>query len=308
LEDPYVSYYLEGFEETPNVVTLSDLGSIVYTNVPPGSYVFHLGVMDNDRNEVVQEVTYSFVKDKEIYDNFWFETYMIVVLVLFASWLTWFIVHTQIQRTVNYQKKELELAKKQIEMGNQTILAIANTVDAKDERTSLHSQRVAEYSVLIARELGESEEECDLLRKTALLHDIGKIGIPDSVLNKPARLTDDEYEMMKSHVVKGAEILKDFTLIDRVWEGALYHHERYDGKGYTQGLKGEEIPLNARIIGVADAFDAMTANRVYRKKLDFNLVLEELKKGRGTQFDAKLVDILLGLIASGKIDVKKLYA
>jgi energy-coupling factor transport system substrate-specific component len=307
-EVPYVSYYLEGFEDTPNVVLLSDLGSIVYINVPSGTYTFHLKVLGTDKKTVLEETTYRFVKAKEIYDNFWFKIYMIAVLALFVSWLTWFIVRTQIQRTLNFQKKELEFARSQVEMGNQTILAIAKTVDAKDERTSLHSHRVAEYSVMIARKLGKSDEECEMLRKTALLHDIGKIGIPDSVLNKPAKLTDEEYKIMQSHVVKGAEILKDFTIIDHVWEGALYHHERYDGTGYASGLKGEEIPLNARIIGIADAFDAMTANRVYRKKLQFEVVLEELKKGRGTQFDPKLVDIMLELIETNQINVQELYS
>jgi energy-coupling factor transport system substrate-specific component len=307
-ENPYISYYLEGFEETSNIVQLNDLGSVVYTNVPPGNYIFHLCVLDSDRETVLEEVTYSFVKVKKFYDYIWFKAFLICVLVTIAILITWFIVHTHNKRTLNLQEKELELAKSQVEMGNQTILAIANTVDAKDVMTSRHSHRVAEYSVLIAKELGESEEECEFLRKTALLHDIGKIGVPDSVLNKPGKLTEDEYEVMKSHVVKGAEILKGFTIVDRVWEGALYHHERYDGKGYIMGLKGEEIPLNARIIGIADAFDAMTANRVYRKKLDFNLVLEEIKKGRGTQFDSKLVDILLELIATNKINVKELYS
>jgi energy-coupling factor transport system substrate-specific component len=307
-KDPYVSYYLEGFDYAPNVVEQSELGSIVYTNVPSGSYTFHLAILDGNKENVVEEVTYKFVKNKEIYDNYWFKLYMVAVLALFVSWLTWFVARTRIQRTLNLHEKELELVRNQIEMGNQTILAIANTVDAKDERTSLHSQRVSEYSVMIARELGKSDEECEILRKTALLHDIGKIGIPDSVLNKPAKLTDDEYEIMKSHVVKGADILKDFTLIDHVWEGALYHHERYDGKGYASGLKGEEIPLNARIIGIADAFDAMTANRVYRKKLEFGYVLEELKRGKGTQFDPDLVDIMLELISSGKINTAELYA
>ena len=145
------------------------------------------------------------------------------------------------------------------------------------------------------------------LTKTALLHDIGKIGIPDNVLNKPARLTDEEYEIMKSHVVLGAKILENFTLVKNVSDGALYHHERYDGRGYVNGLKGKEIPLNARIIGIADAFDAMTANRVYRKKLDFDFVLEELKKGRGTQFDPEITDILIDLIRTGAIDVDKIY-
>ena len=162
--------------------------------------------------------------------------------------------------------------------------------------------------IFSAKELGYDEDACEELRKTAMLHDIGKIGIPDKVLNKPDKLTDEEYETMKSHVVRGAEILKNFTLIDNVQEGALYHHERYDGRGYVHGLKGEEIPLNARIIGIADAFDAMTANRVYRKRLDLEHVLNELRKGRGTQFDPKLVDIMLRLVEDGTIDVKKIYA
>ena len=192
-------------------------------------------------------------------------------------------------------------------MGNETVLTIARTVDAKDVNTSQHSARVAEYSVLIAGELGYDEKSKEQLRKAALLHDIGKIGIPDRILNKPERLTDEEYAIMKSHVVKGAEILKSFTLIEHVEEGVLYHHERYDGKGYVHGLKGEEIPLNARIIGIADTFDAMTANRVYRKQLDMDYVLNELEKGRGTQFDPELVDIMLRLIADGKIDIQSLY-
>lgn len=160
----------------------------------------------------------------------------------------------------------------------------------------------------IAKRLQYSKEKCENLRQMALLHDIGKIGIPDAILNKPGRLTDEEYAVMKTHVTRGGEILKDFTMIDNVSVGALYHHERYDGSGYCVGLKGEEIPLDARIIGIADAFDAMTANRVYRKQLDIDFVIGELKRCSGTQFDPKLVDILLSLIEDGTIDVEKLYA
>ena len=166
---------------------------------------------------------------------------------------------------------------------------------------------MSEYSVAIARKLGYSEEKCENLRQMALLHDIGKIGIPDAILNKPGKLTDEEYEIMKSHVIKGGEILKDFTMIDSVDVGALYHHEKYDGTGYCQGLKGEEIPLDARIIGIADAFDAMTANRVYRNQLDIDVVIAELKRFSGIQFDPALVDILLSLIEDGTIDVTSLY-
>ena len=205
-------------------------------------------------------------------------------------------------------RKELEYAKKQIRMGNETILSIARAVDAKDSNTSEHSFRVSQYSLVIAKRLGYSEEKCENLRQMALLHDIGKIGIPDAILNKPGKLTDEEYEIMKTHVIRGGEILKDFTMIDNVSVGALYHHEKYDGSGYCHGLKGEQIPLDARIIGIADAFDAMTANRVYRKQLDLDFVIEELKRCSGTQFDPKLVDILLALIDEGEIDVKRLYA
>lgn len=307
LENPYVQYYLEGFDEKKTVVLQSDLSSIVYTNLPSGNYKFHIAVLDRTQKKMLEESVYAISKEKAICDNDWFTVYMIVVLVMAVAWLTWFLMRTQIQRTLDMQRKEIAFAKRQIEMGNETILAIARTVDAKDENTSHHSLRVAEYSVMIAKECGMSDEDCENLRKIAMLHDIGKIGIPDRILNKPAKLTDEEYEIMKSHVTKGAEVLKDFTLIDHAAEGTLYHHERYDGTGYVSGLKGEEIPLNARIIGIADAFDAMTSNRVYRKKQDLGYVLGELKKGRGTQFDPKLVDILLNLIENGKINVDQLF-
>lgn len=307
VDDPYVSIWLEGFDKAPKVMRQSELTNIVYTNLSTNTYMFHLAVLDDKGQSVVAESTYTIEKEKEIYDYWWFRVYVVVVFALAMFYIAWLVIRTQIQRTIAMQKRELELAKNQIEMGNETVLTIARTVDAKDENTSQHSVRVSEYSVLIAKRLGFDDVQCETLRKTALLHDIGKIGIPDRVLNKPSRLDDEEYAIMKSHVVKGAEILKKFTLIDNVQEGALYHHERYDGKGYVHGLKGEEIPLNARIIGIADAFDAMTANRVYRKKLDFDFVLGELKKGRGTQFDPKLVDIMLALIEEGVIDVSKLY-
>jgi energy-coupling factor transport system substrate-specific component len=155
--------------------------------------------------------------------------------------------------------------------------------------------------------MGLPDEECAILKKSALLHDIGKIGIPDSILNKPGRLTDEEYAIMKSHTVRGANILKEFTLIDHIVEGAQFHHEKYDGTGYPEGLKGKDIPLYGRIIGVADAFDAMTANRVYRKKLDFDYVINELKRCRGTQFDPEILDVFLELIDDGTVDVEELY-
>ena len=255
----------------------------------------------------MESSSYTIEKEIEMYQSWWFKLYVLLIASLVLIWITWYFTRTHTQKTLLKQKYELEYAKKQIEMGNETILSIARTVDAKDSNTSEHSFRVSEYSVAIAKRLNYSDKKCENLRQMALLHDIGKIGIPDAILNKPGKLTDEEYEIMKSHVIRGGEILKDFTIIDNVSVGALYHHEKYDGTGYCHGLKGEEIPLDARIIGIADAFDAMTANRVYRKQLDIDVVIAELKRCSGTQFDPKLVEIMLSLIDDGTINVECLY-
>ena len=303
IQDPNVGYMLEGFDTEWTVVPQNSLGTISYTNLPAGDYVFHLAVFDNNRENVVAERTYSITKEKEMYDNSWFIFYILSVPMFTVGWVTWLLV----KRHERKMQEQLEMANKQIEMGKQTVIAIARTVDAKDQRTSDHSKRVAIYSAQIARAYGLDEKQCRDIEWSAQMHDIGKIGIPDAILNKPARLTDDEYSTMKSHTTRGAEILKDFTLLDNVIDGAQYHHERYDGRGYPRGLKGEEIPLFARIIGVADAFDAMTANRIYRQQMDFSYVLGEMQRCRGTQFDPKFVDILLKLINDGTINLNKIY-
>ena len=308
VKDPYISVMLKGHDTKERTCLLSEFDKITYTDLKTGRYVFKISILDGYDGNVIESGRYIIDKENEMYQYWWFRLYICVVAGLVLIWFTWFITRICMQRTMIKQKLELEYAKKQIKMSNETILSIARTVDAKDTNTSEHSYRVSEYSVAIAKRLGFSDEKCENLRKMALLHDIGKIGIPDAILNKPARLTDEEYAVMKTHVTLGAEILKDFTLIDNVDIGALYHHEKYDGTGYCHGLKGEEIPIEARIIGIADAFDAMTANRVYRKQLDIDYVTNELRRCSGTQFDPKLVKIMLSLIDEGIIDVESLYA
>ena len=303
IQEPYVGFKMEGFENDWVIVPQNSLGTIVYTNLPSGTYTFHLAVFDNNQENILAERTYTITKEKELYDNPWFILYLLTVPMFTVGWITWFLVKRREERI----QKELDEANRLVEMGKQTVIAIARTVDAKDPRTGGHSRRVALYSKQIAKEFGLSEKDCQDIEWAANMHDIGKIAIPDAILNKDSRLTDEEYAIMKSHTIHGAEILSDFTLLDHVIEGAEYHHERYDGRGYPKGLKGEDIPLYARIIGVADAFDAMTANRVYRKQMDFGYVLGELEKGRGTQFDGAFVDILLKLIRDGVIDLNKLY-
>ena len=308
LEIPNVSYCLEGIDSGWKTIPQNELFHIVYTNLPSGTYNFRIAIIDSETGRTLEQSSLSFKKEPAIYENGWFIVYMIVIAFIFIGWFTWFVTRVRIQRTMELQQTKLSLALQQVQMGNETILAIAKTVDAKDVRTSQHSQRVSDYAVMIAEKYGFSEKELENLRKSALLHDIGKIGIPDAILNKPSRLTDEEYVIMKTHVTRGAEILKDFTLIEHAVDVARYHHERYDGRGYPDGLKGEEIPLYGRIIAIADAFDAMTANRVYRQKQDFDYVMDELKKGRGTQFDPELLDIFLDLIESGEINMNTIYS
>lgn len=178
----------------------------------------------------------------------------------------------------------------------QMVKALANTIDAKDSYTNGHSTRVAEYSVLLAKRMGYTGEKLEHLYYAAVLHDIGKIGVPREIINKPSRLTDEEYTMIKSHPVTGSNILKEVTEIPDIAIGAKYHHERYDGKGYPEGLSGTDIPELARIIGVADAYDAMTSKRSYRDVLAQDIVREEILKGKGTQFDPEMADIMLQLM------------
>ena len=181
-------------------------------------------------------------------------------------------------------------------MFEQTTEALANAIDAKDRYTNGHSQRVAEYSRKIVREAGKSEEECDRIYYSALLHDVGKIGIPISILNKPGKLTEEEFAQIKAHPVVGGQILYSIHQFPYLSIAARYHHERYDGRGYPEGLKGEDIPEIARIIAVADAYDAMSSNRSYRAALSQDRVREELVKGIGMQFDSGFAKAMIRLI------------
>ena len=195
---------------------------------------------------------------------------------------------------------QLEKKTKQVEMVTlNSIMSIANTIDAKDKYTSGHSVRVAKCAVEIARRLGWSQKEIQNFHYVALLHDIGKIGVPDYVLNKEEPLTIEDRAIIQKHPITGGEILKDIHMIEHVQEGALFHHEHYDGNGYPFGLKGEEIPLYARIISIADSYDAMTSNRVYRKRLPNSQVVAEFQRCRGHQFDPELTDLFVTMLEEG---------
>lgn len=201
------------------------------------------------------------------------------------------------------QTKNAEDRRKQVEgMSLQTVETLAGAIDAKDPYTKGHSVRVAEYAVLLAEMLGYGKKELTNLRYAALLHDVGKISIPDSVLNKPSKLSDIEFNIIKSHTTVGSSILEKIESMHGIDEAARYHHERYDGKGYPEGICGMAIPENARIISIADSYDAMNSKRVYRSKLSKEKIREELVKGKGTQFDPDMLVVFLRLFDEGKLE------
>ena len=178
----------------------------------------------------------------------------------------------------------------------ESIETLRYTVEAKDSYTRGHSDRVSEYSVLIGNKLKLSDQDINLLKIGGLFHDIGKIGVPDTILQKPDKLTDDEYSEIKNHPTIGAHILSNATIFKDIIPIVKHHHERYDGNGYPSRLAGENIPYLARIAAIADTFDAMTSKRSYRNSLPLDIVRAEFIKGKGTQFDPNLVDLFLDIL------------
>ncbi len=216
------------------------------------------------------------------------------------------LIRLQSDLSSEVEKKTVELRKKTdqlIEEHNKTermtmqiVKALSGAIDAKDTYTNGHSTRVAQYSREIAKRFGYEEKRLEEIYMMGLLHDVGKIGIPDAIINKPSKLSTEEYGIIQNHPVMGARILKNITEFPKMATGARWHHERYDGKGYPDGLSGVEIPEEARIIAVADAYDAMTSRRSYRDVLSQEKVRAEVERCRGTQFDPEFADIILAMI------------
>lgn len=219
------------------------------------------------------------------------------------------IISTLVKRRIELgdaliESEKANAHKDKMKLSMKMLATLARTIDAKDKYTNGHSARVAVYATILAKSLGWDEAQIETLKYEALLHDIGKIGIPDEILNKPDRLTDTEFSLIKSHTLVGYDILKDMVVLPSAKDVAKYHHERYDGKGYPSNVSGEQIPLNARIVCIADSYDAMSSDRIYRKALSKEIIREELVKGRGTQFDPELIDEFLKLFDEHKLDVR----
>ena len=248
-----------------------------------------------DISDSTLELEYTFHRLLRSEPLFW------VAVLGLAIWVIGLIIYEITSAQIRKYNERHERDNKII---NESIETFTGFIDAKDPYTNGHSKRVAVYTRCIAKEMGYEGEELDRIYYIALLHDCGKIGVPDNILCKPGKLTDEEFQIIKSHTVRGGEILSSFKSLENVSEGALYHHERYDGRGYPEGRAGEDIPLIARMICVADSFDAMNTNRVYRNRLTREHIINEIEQNKGRQFDPEIADIMLHLLREDRLPVE----
>lgn len=229
------------------------------------------------------------------------QQYMMFWVMAFLAFLWILAVVTYIGICFKIHKLEKQRQNDQ-KIIAQAMMAIAHLVDAKDESTKEHSLRVALYSAEIGRRIGMKEEDIKKLKYIALVHDCGKVGVPDGILKKRGSLSPEEREIINSHTILGGHILESFNSIEGIRDGALYHHERYDGTGYPNKLKGKKIPVCARIIGVADAYDAMSSDRCYHPSLPKEEILDELRQNSGSQFDPEYVGHMIAMMEDGTAD------
>lgn len=244
------------------------------------------GILVYNNSGVVSEWLDNFSAYNAVIGNI-----ILIMMICFTSMMfRAMAMQTQLANDASQYKK----------LSEQSLLAITRAVEAKDLYTKGHSERVAKYSEMIARKMGYSDDDAKTLYIMALMHDVGKIGIPDAIINKPGALTDEEFKIVKSHPVIGADILKEVDAFEKISEIALNHHERVDGKGYPNGLTGNEISNEVAIVSVADAYDAMTSQRSYRDIMEQAEVRAEIKKGIGTQFKKQQAEAMLEIIDADK--------
>lgn len=295
-----VGYKLNGFDEREIAAGEVKSDSVSYTNLSGGKYRFDIRVIDPDDPSAASHnfCSIDIRKHKKLTEHpiFWVAAVFVIAAAAMGSITPISAAKVKIARRRQREYQDIL---------EQSLLTFAGTIDAKDKYTNGHSIRVARYSRELARRMGMSPQEQEHIYYVALLHDIGKIGIPDHILNKPGKLDDEERKVIQTHPSIGADILKNFTALSGISDGAKYHHERFEGGGYCEGIAGEEIPLVARIIGVADTYDAMSSERCYRKPLSREKIESELKEGKGTQFDPQIVPHMINMIKDGTADILK---
>ena len=311
-QDVKVRFYIKELESTPKLCSWDEIEPVKLFKPELSQYTICLEIWDNSGETVLEKQEYTVCTEMKRWEEPVFKTYLVVVIieiVLFtmlsiASMFLFVIRKNELEKLqIDLENKVREQTGVLREQQNtikklflQTVTALSEAVDAKDRYTSGHSRRVAEYARMIAVRMGKTKDEQEEIYRAGLLHDIGKLRIPAEIINKPGKLTEEEYNVMKIHPVTGYHILRGISDNSFIAVGAKYHHERYDGKGYPNGLVGEKIPEVARILGVADAYDAMASNRSYRKALPQEAVRSEIKNGMGTQFDPTIAAIMLEMI------------
>ena len=292
LVNPEVTYQLEGFDNSSVTVLRSNLQPVDYTNLKGGRYHFNMKIVD-PHNGQSNNISVLIYKQKKTHEYMWFNITAIILLFAFFYLVLKKYIDRRTEKLVAKNNEQKKLIREVVE-------AFARVIDMKDKYTRGHSIRVAHYTAMLAREMGCDEDTVERYYNIGLLHDIGKIGIDDAVLNKPGKLSDEEFATIKSHSALGFDTLKDISIMPDLAIGAGAHHERPDGKGYPKGLKEEEIPQVARIIAVADTFDAMYSNRPYRNRMPFAKVYSIIKEVSGTQLDPDVVDAFCRLVDQGK--------
>lgn len=273
------------------------ISSLDYTSETQPGYTRTFGMILKSRELMpLNPVTLRY---RKVYDPFRLPSFPLLIMAGFV----WCMILVKCLSEYNAKSKAKTRAEQDRQIILQSMSTFVNFIDAKDPYTKGHSQRVATVSSELAARLGLSKEIVYHVYYAGLLHDSGKISIPDNILKKVGILTPEEYAIMKTHSTHGGEILKDFTSVPGIREGALYHHERFDGKGYPLGLKGKDIPLFGRIICVADSYDAMARDRCYRKHLSKEKMLSEFQNNSGTQFDPEIVSIMIEMIETGDAEI-----
>ena len=294
-------YILAGQDDRERSLSKTDTLDLSYTNLKGGDYTLQVWTEDAAGNKG-NFIEISLHKELKLLEHAYVWAIIAVLALLLVTMLNVAIVRYKSRRLVEKQREYRTII-------SQALSAIANTIDAKDSYTSGHSVRVAAYSVEIARRIGMDKGFIENLYYIGLLHDVGKIGIPNEIINKPTKLTDEEYDIMKQHTYIGHGILKDITTINNLTAGAAEHHEHWNGKGYYQGISGADISLEGRIIALADTYDAMSSDRSYRKGLPKDIILAEFERCKGSQFDPEILDVAIDMIKQdhlGSADVGKI--
>ncbi len=287
---PYVPQLLEGKKIEP--IESNDVSGWVLTIYHPcydeqGNCICYVGA-DISMTDVRDDVRLFVIQVSLVSALF-----LILILIVAAKLSHHYRMVSEWEALEKKQEQSKQLIR-------EIVTAFSKTVDMKDKYTNGHSFRVARYTAMLTKELGYDEDTVEKYYNIALLHDIGKIGIPEEVLNKPGKLTDEEFAVIKSHTILGQHALKDIGIMPDLAQGAGAHHERPDGKGYPNGLKGDEIPRVAQIIAVADTFDAMYSNRPYRKRMNFDKAVSIIKEVSGTQLTSDVVEAFLHLVKKGE--------